>query len=151
MRGSTLSVALGEEHLRSLSQSETFERGNDEVDFQGVHPVSECHLWTHSRCDRSSLDSYRRINKLESLILEGCELIDDHLFVHLVSSFISKREEQWPREATTIEGTSGECRLEDLSCPSRSSKEYVSHQPMQFSLKILNLSGCYRLTDGGLK
>ena len=80
------------------------------------------------------------------------KLLDDTLFNHLVSSLIFARNSS----IKTIEDKQ-DCHLDDVSdqvnrfslCQQCS--HIYSNQFEQFKLKILNLSGCYRLTDAGLK
>lgn len=89
------------------------------------------------------------------LNVEGCELIDDDLFVNICSSM------------EFIENSSKESIEENYRC---SFEEEISHLnsrerflfccqcsthlkriPKNFQLKSLSLSGCQRLTDFGLK
>ena len=89
---------------------------------------------------------------MESLILEGCELMDDNLFVYLLSSLIRKDNSFiMPIEDKHI------CLKENLCCQTTKSNHFLlcyqcSHlSSNKFKLKILNLSGCYRFTDFTLK
>jgi len=98
---------------------------------------------------------YRWINRLEILNVEGCDLIDDDLFVNICSSM------------EFIENSSKESIEENYRC---SFEEEISHLNSRerflfccqcsthlkriaknFQLKSLSLSGCQRLTDFGLK
>lgn len=101
------------------------------------------------------VNSFRWINSLESLILEGCELMDDSLFTHLISSLILSENSQ----IIPIEDKQ-ECLLENLCCQydkfnkcllCTQCSQIYSKSSRKFQLKILNLSGCYRFTDYGLK
>ena len=103
------------------------------------------------------ISSFRWINSIESLTLEGCESIDDSLFNYLVTSSILSSNNS---DAITIEDEQ-DCRLENI-CDHSSDFDRFSfcYQCSQlfsptisnkFQLKILNLSGCYRITDRGLK
>ncbi len=89
---------------------------------------------------------------MESLILEGCELMDDNFFTNLISSLILSTNSS----IKTIEDKQ-ECPLENLSSEinrfslCQQCTNLYSNKFEKFKLKILNLSGCYRLTDYGLK
>ncbi len=92
---------------------------------------------------------------MESLILEGCELMDDNLFTNILSSLILSSNSS----IKTIEDEQ-ECILETLSSQLTNFDRFslcqqcshlYSNKFEKFKLKILNLSGCYRLTDYGLK
>jgi len=96
---------------------------------------------------------FRWVNSLESLILEGCELMDDNLFTHLISSLISSNS-----EINTIEDKQ-ECLLENICYQTNNLNRFslckqcsylYSTNLKKLKLKILNLSGCYRFTDYGL-
>ncbi|CAF0766905.1 unnamed protein product [Adineta steineri] len=96
---------------------------------------------------------FRWVNSLESLLLEGCELMDDNLFNHLISSLILNET----NEIIPIEDKQN-CLVENLCQNHTKHKCYLCQQYSQFNsknsikfqLKILNLSGCYRFTDYGL-
>ncbi|CAF1183879.1 unnamed protein product [Rotaria sp. Silwood1] len=97
---------------------------------------------------------FRWINSLESLILEGCELIDDYLFVNIISSLILTEK----NENIIIEDTH-QCSFEERSSYINCSNRLLLCQQCfslsknllkKFKLKILNLSGCYKITDYGL-
>jgi len=101
------------------------------------------------------VNSFRWINSLESLILEGCELMDDNFFTHLMSSLILTSNS----ETKSIEDKQ-ECLLENVCYQTNNFNRFslceqcscvYSTNLKKFKLKILNLSGCYRLTDYGLK
>lgn len=99
--------------------------------------------------------SFRWINSIESLNIEGCDLIDDNFFWNLFSSLngsmnlfeetIEEKHRCLPEEIsleTTYQDRFAFCQ----QCSNSSPKHFK-----QFQLKILNLSGCYRLTDSGIK
>ena len=76
--------------------------------------------------------------------------MDDNLFVHIISSLIvSQNPSLIPIEDKQ------ECSLEKYCCKTNrlSSCDQCSHlnSSRKFQLKSLNLSGCYRFTDFGLK
>ncbi len=92
---------------------------------------------------------------MESLILEGCELMDDNLFTHLISSLILSSNSP----ILTIEDKQ-ECVSDNICCQNDNLNKYLLYKQCsqfkcksskKFQLKILNLSGCYRLTDSGIK
>ncbi|CAF0803646.1 unnamed protein product [Rotaria sordida] len=97
---------------------------------------------------------FRWINSLESLIVEGCELMDDYLFINLISScilleyndlFIIEDTHQCLVDKISFEKNS----LNQLSLCQQCSHLYKNISN-KFKLKILNLSGCYQITDYGL-
>lgn len=90
------------------------------------------------------------------LNVEGCELIDDQFFVNMITSNRSNTEDFLnepieERHQCIYQEEFSQLKYEDRlifcsTCPShskRSSKE--------FHLKSLDLSGCYQITDFGLK
>ena len=92
---------------------------------------------------------------MESLILEGCELMDDNLFTNILSSLILSTNSS----TKTIEDKQ-DCLLEDISIElnhfnrlsiCQQCSHVYTNKFQKFKLKILNLSGCYRITDNGLK
>ena len=65
--------------------------------------------------------------------------MDDHLFINLIKSNQSLLENNC-------------CQTKDCSFIKQCSfLNFHSQNLTQFKLKIINLSGCYRLTDYGLK
>lgn len=81
--------------------------------------------------------------------------MDDNLFNHLVSSLIMNSD----FELKSIEDKQ-ECLLENYCLQTKNFNRFslckqcsnvYSKNFKKFKLKILNLSGCYRFTDYGLK
>ncbi|CAF1471297.1 unnamed protein product [Rotaria magnacalcarata] len=97
---------------------------------------------------------FRWINSLESLILEGCELMDDYLFINIISSLILSKDSQLitieDKQHCSIENSSSQLnRLTRFAICEKCSISYEKNSKI-FQLKILNLSGCYQITDYGL-
>jgi hypothetical protein len=81
--------------------------------------------------------------------------MDDNLFIHLISSLIFSSN----CPIITIEDKH-ECLSDNLCCQNDDLNKYLLYKQCsqfkcksskKFQLKILNLSGCYRFTDSGLK
>jgi len=81
--------------------------------------------------------------------------MDDNLCNHLISSIMLSSDSP----IKSIEDKQ-ECLLENVCCQTndfdrlslcKSCSHVYSKNLKKFKLKILNLSGCYRLTDFGLK
>jgi len=78
--------------------------------------------------------------------------MDDCLFIHLINSlFYKTTNQQIENIENSLEHVCCQLNSTDSSSVCKQCSVFYSKNLHKFRLKILNLSGCYRLTDLSLK
>lgn len=102
-----------------------------------------------------------KLARLEQLDCEGCENLSDKAFKYLLdkrgvkgceTSSCHSEKDQATKEGSNCESCIGSrSSIEELTKKRQTQQSQKSQQPSTTSLKYINLSGCWSITDNGLE